>query len=466
LSDAEGIRRRDRAERWAFPRASRRAAGRSSLIALVALGVALPTPGRAAAAPITIRVSVSSVGVQGNHQSLGDALSTPQISVDGRLVAFVSTASNLVRGDTNGYSDVFVHDTVTGTTRRVDVSATGKQANGECLQVMMTPSGRYAVFSSYASNLVPGDTNGVIDIFLVDLGQGTIRRISTTSTGGQANGLSDDPAISADGTTAAFSSWASNLVPGDTNGVYDVFRKNLRTGAVHRIDVTNEGRQAPGFGFSAEPSLSRNGRYVAFVSESDLAPGGSNDPANASDVFVRDRHRHTTTLVSVAARRDAVPDSFSIAPTISANGRYVVFDSEATNLIAAGTLTYRDHIYLRDLRRGTTRLIDRSTDGRISSSSRLKATITPNARYAVFSAQGLDNPDDPFPQVFSRNLITGRTRLLSRAISRRPADGSSYAPSVTPSGHLVVFESEATDLVVDDTNGQADVFVRGAPRER
>src|SRR5436190_15206805 len=136
---------------------------------------------------------------------------------------------------------------------------------------------------------------------------------------------------------------------------------------------------------------------------------------------VRDRYTHATTLVSAAARPGERPDSSSGAPTISADGRYVVFSSQATNMIAAGTPAYRTHIYLRDRSRDTTKLIDRASTGRISTLSDAKATITPNARYAVFSSQGLDPPNDAM--LFRRNLVTGRTTLVSVSILGGPANG-------------------------------------------
>ncbi len=166
----------------------------------------------------TRRVSVSSTGAQGNSGSFG-----PAISSAGRYVSFSSDASNLVPGDTNAAQDVFVRDRKLGTTRRVSVSSTGAQGNSVSFDPAISSAGRYVSFSSFASNLVPGDTNGTVDVFVRDRELGTTRRVSVSSTGAQGNRLSFDPAISSAGRYVAFSSAASNLVPGDTNGSFDVF---------------------------------------------------------------------------------------------------------------------------------------------------------------------------------------------------------------------------------------------------
>lgn len=168
----------------------------------------------------TTRVSVDSAGAQGD----GDSVS-PSISSDGRYVAFSSVATNLVPGDVNGLSDIFVHDLQTGITVIASVDSGGIQANADCLDPSISSDGRFVVFHSTASNLVTGDTNNVDDVFVRDLLLGITERTSV-GVGGQANGMSDKPAISADGRFVSFHSFASNLVAGDTNGTYDVFERD------------------------------------------------------------------------------------------------------------------------------------------------------------------------------------------------------------------------------------------------
>ena len=233
----------------------------------------------------TSLVSVSSTGAQGNNDSAGNPDQTANqvaISADGRYVAFVSYATNLVPGDTNNALDVFVRDRQRGTTRRVDVASSGAQSNGTAgYGVSMSADGRYVAFSSDATNLVPGDTNGNGDVFVRDLVNGTTRRVSLSSTGGQGNSLSSEARISGDGRNVAFDSGADNLVPGDTNVEADVFVRNLLAHTTRRVSVTSNGQQAD-FA-SIFPLISYSGRHVAFLTWAQLAKEDTN---RRLDVYV------------------------------------------------------------------------------------------------------------------------------------------------------------------------------------
>jgi Periplasmic component of the Tol biopolymer transport system len=230
----------------------------------------------------TTRVNVSSDGgQQADDFSFGAA-----ISADGRYVVFGSVASNLVPGDTNGTYDIFVRDLSTGTTSRADVSSDGTQANGGFYNytVAISADGRYVAFGSVASNLVPDDTNGRQDIFVRDRWAGTTSRVSLASDGSQANGHSMSTAISGDGRWVAFGALASNLVPGDTNGSQDIFLRDRWAGSTSRVSVASDGTQANGASFG--PAVSNNrGPVVAFGSvASNLVPDDTN---NTADTFVR-----------------------------------------------------------------------------------------------------------------------------------------------------------------------------------
>ncbi|MGZ4664922.1 MAG: TolB family protein, partial [Frankiaceae bacterium] len=174
-------------------------------------------------------VSVSNTGAQGKGYSAGAVTQSDGryagavVSANGRYVAFISGAANLVPGDTNTESDVFVRDRRAGTTTRVSVSNTGAQANGYSYEVAVSANGRYVAFDSNATNLVPGDTNDAQDVFVRDRRAGTTTRVSVSNSGAQGNGGSGDPAVSANGRYVAFNSFATNLVPGDTNDARDVF---------------------------------------------------------------------------------------------------------------------------------------------------------------------------------------------------------------------------------------------------
>ena len=255
-----------------------------TIVVLVAVSAA--GAGSAAAggdrAGVTTRVSVSSAEAQGNQGSGG--ASVPAISPNGRYVAFTATASNLVPGDTNDTFDVFVRDRAAGTTRRVSVSSNEAQANSYSEQEpAFSADGRYVTFTSDSANLVPGDTNSNPDVFVRDRAAGTTRRVSVSSNETQGNSLSSGQGISAGGGYVAFTSLASNLVRGDTNGSLDVFVRDLRAGTTRQVSVSSNGAQ--GDGISAGWAISADGRQVAFYSEaSNLVPADTN---GFPDVFVR-----------------------------------------------------------------------------------------------------------------------------------------------------------------------------------
>jgi Tol biopolymer transport system component len=204
-------------------------------------------------------------------------------------VGLVSNASNLVEGDTNNDLDIFVHDRQTGVTEMVSVSSTGAKGNGRSNGLALTPDGRLVAFSSTSANLVSGDTNGEFDIFVRDRQAGTTERVSVSSSGEQGNGRTLSPAISDDGRFVAFDSLADNLVDGDTNGrwAWDVFVHDRLTGVTEMVSVSSAGVQ--GSARSDYPDISADGRFVSFHSQaSNLVSGDTN---GSPDVFVRDRAR-------------------------------------------------------------------------------------------------------------------------------------------------------------------------------
>jgi Tol biopolymer transport system component len=265
----------------------------------------------------------------------------PAISADGRYVAFSSSATNLVAGDTIG--GVFVRDRVKGTTTRVSVSTQGAQASGA--EPAISADGRYVAFSSSATNLVAGDTNRTGDVFVRDRVSGTTTRASVATNGTQGNLTSAQPAISANGRYVAFGSIASNLVADDTNGIVDVFVRDRVKGTTTRVSVATNGTQTTRIDFnrttedSDRPAISADGRYVAFLSGFPLV---AQDTNGIIDVYVRDRINGTTTRASVATNGTQLVGSIAVRgiwdrPGISADGRYITFASPATNLVARDT---------------------------------------------------------------------------------------------------------------------------------
>lgn len=285
--------------------------------------------------------------------SVGDQGSgLPRISADGRYVAFRSTSGNLVQGDVPGQQDVFVRDLLLGTTELVSVATDGTPGNdfsgmfGMEFGLAISANGRFVAFQSLASNLVAGDSNGTFDIFVRDLAARTTERVSLGRNGVQADWYSERPSISGDGRLVAFKSSATNLVQNDTNGRSDIFVRDRQTGTTQRVSVATSGAQANNH--SEYPGLSADGRYVAFeTAASNLVPGDTN---GLLDVFVRDRLSNTTERASVSTSgAEGVGNVFGLpaAASVSPDGRYVAFASEATNLVAGDTNGVMD-VFLRD----------------------------------------------------------------------------------------------------------------------
>jgi Tol biopolymer transport system component len=277
-------------------------------------------------AGITVRASVDSSGGDPNGSS-----DWPAFSADGHVVAFESTASDLVAGDQNGLQDVFVRDLITGTTVRASVDTGGGDPNGDSYApTTLSADGRYVAFSSYASDLVAGDGNGTYDVFVRDLVAGTTVRASVASGGGDTNGSSYYSSISADGRYVAFWTYAYNLGYFDNNEAPDIYVRDLVTETTARASVDSSGGDPAGDSGDFGVAISAEGRYVAFDSSAyDLVAGDGN---GLRDMFVRDLVAGITIRVSLdAAGGD--PDGESRYSSMSANGRYVVFDSVASDLL-------------------------------------------------------------------------------------------------------------------------------------
>ena len=286
----------------------------------------------------TTRVSVASDGSEGNLFSFD-----PSISSDGRFVAFHSWASNLVSGDTNDVQDVFVHDRQTGTTTRASVASDGTQADGFSSDAVISADGRYVAYNSSAPNLVAGDTNGELDVFVLDRETGGTTRASVATDGSQGSSASFASTISGDGRYVAFDSNSDTLAAGDTNGVVDVFVHDRETGVTERVSLAADGREGNDQSFLG--AVTADGRYVAFFSRASNLVG--RDTNESGDVFLRDRQGSTTTVVSVFVR-PVLGNAESSGPSISADGRYVGFWSGATNLVAERDTNDTSDAFLHD----------------------------------------------------------------------------------------------------------------------
>ena len=405
-----------------------------------------------AAAQVTARVSVDSAGIQGDGSSWFSS-----VSADGRFVAFTSEATDLVAGDTNLRNDIFVRDLQLGTTVRVSVGAGGAQGNDESYYPSISADGRYVAFYSHSSNLVPGDTNSHSDVFVHDRQLGTTERVSLSTGGGQAGSLNEHPSISADGRYVAFGSPADNLVPGDTNFWTDVFVRDRQLGTTERVSVDSSGAQCNGS--SDYPSISADGRYVVFHSHStNLVAGDTN---GVFDIFVRDRQLGTTERVSVDSG-GAQGNSDSDSPSISADGRYIAFHSFASNLVAGDT-NAREDIFVRDRQAGATERASVGAGGVQGNFASVSPWISADGRYvefASFATNLVAGDTNSREDIFLRDRQLGATERVSVDSAGIQGNGHSYSGGISSDGRIVAFMSESTNLVPGDSNARTDVFVR------
>jgi Tol biopolymer transport system component len=428
-------------------------AHRTITFAALLLAAAVATISRPALcqSPLTTRINLTPSGAQANLPS-GD----PRITGNGRFIVYESSATNLVPSDTNFAEDVFVYDALTGTTVRASVDSTGTQANGNSELPTVSNDGRFVVFQSLASNLVTGDTNGARDIFVRDMVGGTTSRISVDSAGTQSNGDSYRPRISADGRFVVFESLASNLVAGDANGVRDVFMRDLVMGTTTLVSVDSSGNQ--GNGSSENGSISADGRFVVFESfASNLVP---NDTNGVWDVFLHDNLTGTTTRVSVSSL-GTQGDQDSANAAISPSGLLVAFCSIATNLVDGDTNGVYD-VFVRDLAAAKTTRISVNSHGDQANDGSFDPAISGDDRFVSFDSSAtnlVDGDTNGWPDVFVRDLVSNSTVRVSVTTGGAQTVAQSSNPSISDDGRFITFISYG-NLVPDDTNGASDIYVR------
>ena len=460
----------------------------------------------------TALVSVNQNGTGGNGNSFPTGIST-----NGQFALFESSASDLVANDTNNASDVFVRDLIAGTTTLVSVSADGGNAKGASRGSVLTPDGRYVAFVCTATNLVAGDTNNISDVFVRDLQAGTtalasVGAMSTNSTSG-----SESPEITPDGRYVVFYSTATNLVSqvktsgeiyvrdmvagqtiwastnaraifqsvaGRTNCTsfnysisddgqfvaYEAGTNSSTSGAINAIvlryslltgltDIINTNAIAPLQPFEQvhDLALSPDGRYVAYVA----------GVPTTNSIYLWDAQIASNALVSVRPDNITPANGVCESPVISSNGQFVAFVSSATNLVT-NTLTGDYHVYVRDLQAGVTQLLDADTNGiGVGVDATTVPAISADGSVVVFDcSQLLPANRHMIRDVFLHTVATGANDLISTSdparLAQSPDGGSGMTAFCTSSnGLFVAFYSDADNLAPNDTNGYRDVFVRG-----
>jgi uncharacterized repeat protein (TIGR01451 family) len=436
---------------------------RSISLAALAIAGVLVLSGGAGAVPapgFTELVSLSSAGVQGDQDS-----QTPSISDDGRFVAFVSLAENLVPGDTNVATDVFVRDRLLRTTERVSVSSAGRQGNGNSglVNLMGGPSisgdGRFVAFSSEASNLVRGDRNVNPDVFVHDRLTHETTRVSVATNGAEANAGGSEPTISRDGRFVAFLSNADNIVP-DGNFTADVFVRDRQTGVTERISQAPDGSDANGQSLFA-PRLNADGRFVYYSSfASNLVAG---DPDNGDvDAYLFDRQTQTTTAIT-SNRPSSGVISHGIAGGISGDGNFLTFTTQDNSFITPDTNNFFDDAWLVDRSTGQSFLVGRNDAGEQGDDSTFAGGVSDDGRFValVSRATNFGGPTNLRENVYVRDRMAGTTRLVSVATDGTEGDLDSIEPAMTPDGRAIAFASRSSTFVPETQSFFAyDVFVR------
>ena len=388
------------------------------------------------------------------------------LSANGRFVAFSSSANDLVADDTNSQEDVFVHDRQTGTIKRISVSNDGAQGDAESSNPSISADGRYVAFQSEASTLVPDDRNGRTsqsagrDIFVYDLTMDSIERVSLTEEGSESNQQSRDASISADGRYVAFASGANNLISGFRNGNVNVYVrdriKNTIVGiAVPFADIqTNRN--------SLNPVISADGRFVAFEYNISSSSDNSNERYKFQEIYLFDRL--TRSIEGISGTRlglDADGDESS-HPSISADGRFVAFQSDHEDIDFFDTNRGVD-VFVYDRIERSTRRISSSYDG-VEETSRnsINPAISGDGRFVAFestSSKLVEGDVNGQTDIFVKDLLNDTMTLKSISLDGQQGNGNSTAPSISSDGQFVSFQSRASNLDLLDSNRFDDIYL-------
>ncbi len=401
--------------------------------------------------PIRERASVNNVGVEGDAASVD-----PDISDTGRFVAFASNATNLVAGG-NATQDIYVRDRTTGMTEVASVDSAEVAANNFSATPAVSGDGLFVAFASQATNLVAGDMNVLTDVFVRDRAMGTTERVSVDTGAGDPDGFSQSASINSDGQFVAFESVATDLVAGDTNLARDIFVRDRMAGTTERVSLDGAAAEVNNDSFS--PSISDTGQFVTFASiATDLIAGDMN---LARDIFVRDRMAATIERVSVDTMGAEANDN-SFNPSISGDGQFVAFESAATNLVIGDT-NIRTDIFVRDRMMGTTERVSVLSFGLgEGNGNSFDPSISANGRFVTFMSAATNlvpGDTNASADIFLHDRVTTLTIRLSTTVFAVEGDNDSFNPSISGNARFIAFDSMATNLVLLDGNMNSDIFV-------
>lgn len=383
------------------------------------------------------------------------------ITSDGSRVVFASDASNLVTNNHNGFVDIFVRDRTVPRTMLVSVNATGQSsANASSTAPVLSADGRFVAFQSAATDLTPRDSNGLDDVFLRDLTAATTWLVSVNRDGtGSGNGVSGHPAVSANGSWVAFESLASDLVENDTNNVSDIFARDIVRGETLRVSVEVPGiplRDAP----AINPRITPDGRFVVFLRQINARAPSGVGYNYGSEVLVRDLQAGVTYWASTNAAQFFPAPAVVVAynPALSADGRYVAFKIASSNSVL---------VVRHELQSARTELISSNNVGTpqfyrnvLSYSDFSGPQISADGQSVGYTTAGITkySADN---QVYVWDGLAGTNRCASlNQAGAAPGNHYSGAPALSADGRTVVFESMASDLVTNPASGGMQIYAR------
>ena len=445
--------------------AARPSLTRSLALLLVAVATVLAgdasIAGKARAASLVSTFRVAPPGVDPNGPS-----GEPSIGGNGRFVAFASFATNLgpVVGNSR-ISRIYLFDFFTGQATLISSGLQGAPANGSSTTPSVSADGTVVAFASQATNLAPGTSRRLSEVF-VSTGTGPIRLLSVGFGGGQPDAASTQPVVSADGRFVAFTSAADNLVANDSNASSDIFVVDLQTGTLARVSVGAHGAQANGASYN--PSISADGSLVSFTSDAtNLVRGDHN---HAADVFVHNLITGVTERVSVSSsgrqQNAAVPAPFTEFSDLSADGHYVVFDSNATNLNSRATAGHTN-VFRHSVASGHTWLVSDSSLLKSGDNDSFAPATSADGEVTVFEsfADNLASPWVPNENIFAQDFASGTALTLDVAPDGGPRGPELDAqllqqPAISADGNVVAFTSGADNLVAGDYNGTDNLYER------
>ena len=409
---------------------------------------------------VSTPVSSSATLPQSNGDS-GQGILTP----DGHCVLFTSAANNLtILANSNPVPvlippklNVYRRDLVNGSTTLVSVNLAGNGGNGDSLAMGISANGQYALFESAASDLVPGDTNNAEDIFLRDVVNGTTTLVSVSTNGGVGNGASSTPVMTPDGRYVAFVSSASNLVAGDTNGIPDIFVRDITLGMT---TLASPGAVSAGIAAASEsaaPAITPDGRYILFYSTATNLLAGT---STMGDIYVYDRIAGTTYRASSAALSElksvfGTTSGACFSAKISTNGLFVAYEVSAANFSNPAGIVLR-----YNLQTGLTDVVNTNANAPVGHYENLRTLdMSDDGRYVAnvgnIDSKGMNTA------VFVWDSLAGTNLLASPAWSNSvPANGINYLPLMDPSGRFVAFLSSATNLTTNILAAQWNLYCR------